>query len=207
MATTVAEVMAHEPVTVNADTPISEAAREMRTSNTGDVLVMDSGRLVGIVTDRDIAIRIVAENKDPNTPAREAVSAGDLPRSPPTPRWNRPPRSCVAERSAGFPSWRVTDPSASSASATSPSNATKLQRWPTSALPNPTSSPDCQSSRALVGRSCPTLSRLRSPHGRGTIRRQAVPRNPSRRAPRTGALLPGRPRSCSLQPAADWPAG
>ena len=78
MATTVAEVMAHEPATVNADTPVSEAAREMRTSNTGNVLVMDDGRLIGILTDRDIAIRVVAENKDPNTPVRQAVSAGDL---------------------------------------------------------------------------------------------------------------------------------
>jgi CBS domain-containing protein len=78
MATTVAEVMTHEPATVNADTPTSEAAREMRTSNTGDVLVTDGGQLVGIVTDRDIAIRIVAEDKSPSTPVREACSSQDL---------------------------------------------------------------------------------------------------------------------------------
>ncbi len=78
MATTVAEVMTHDPATVNADTPISEAAREMRASNTGDVLVVDSGRLIGIVTDRDIVIRVLADNKDPRTPVREACSGDDL---------------------------------------------------------------------------------------------------------------------------------
>jgi predicted transcriptional regulator len=44
MAITVAEVMAHNPATVNADSPISEAARIMRAADVGDVLVLDSGR-------------------------------------------------------------------------------------------------------------------------------------------------------------------
>ncbi len=50
----------------------------MREGNTGAVLVMDGGQLAGISTDRDIAIRGVAENKSPNTPVREAVSDRDL---------------------------------------------------------------------------------------------------------------------------------
>ncbi len=78
MATTVTEVMAHDPVTVSADAPVSAAAQHMRASDTGDVLVMDGGRLAGIITDRDIAIRVVAENKPPETPVREAYSGGDL---------------------------------------------------------------------------------------------------------------------------------
>ena len=78
MATTVADVMAHSPATVSIDAPISEAARQMRANDIGDVLVVDGGRLAGIVTDRDIVIRIVAENKDFNTPVREACSDGDL---------------------------------------------------------------------------------------------------------------------------------
>lgn len=78
MAITVAQVMARDPATVSADTPISEAARIMRAAGVGDVLVVDSGRLSGIVTDRDIAIRAVAENKDPHTPVREACSSIEL---------------------------------------------------------------------------------------------------------------------------------
>lgn len=78
MATTVADVMAHDPATVSADAPVSEAARHMRASDAGDVLVMDGRRLAGIITDRDIAIRVVAENKPPETPVREAYSDGDL---------------------------------------------------------------------------------------------------------------------------------
>lgn len=74
MATTVAEVMTSDLVTVDADAPISEAARQMRARNAGNVLVLDGGRLAGIVTDRDITIRAVAENKDPNTPVREVCS-------------------------------------------------------------------------------------------------------------------------------------
>lgn len=78
MATTVAEVMSRAPATVTSDTPISEAARQMRAHDIGDVLVVDGGRLAGIVTDRDIAIRIVAENRDLNTPVREVCSGQEL---------------------------------------------------------------------------------------------------------------------------------
>jgi CBS domain-containing protein len=78
MATTVAEVMTHSPATITGDAPVSEAAREMRASNIGDVLIVDGDRLVGIVTDRDIVVRVVADNKDPKTPVREACSDQEL---------------------------------------------------------------------------------------------------------------------------------
>ena len=78
MAITIAEVMTRPPATVTSDAPVSEAARHMRANNIRDVLVMDGGRLAGIVTDRDIAVRIVAENKDANTPVREACSGQEL---------------------------------------------------------------------------------------------------------------------------------
>jgi CBS domain-containing protein len=65
MATTVREVMTESPVILQADTPLIDGARRMRDENIGDVLVMKDGRLCGIVTDRDIAVRAVAEGKDP----------------------------------------------------------------------------------------------------------------------------------------------
>ncbi|MGH3916076.1 MAG: CBS domain-containing protein [Pseudonocardiaceae bacterium] len=78
MATTVAEVMTTNPVTVNADAPISEAARQMRINDVGDVLIVDNERLIGIITDRDIAVRAVADNKAPSTPVREVCIIGEL---------------------------------------------------------------------------------------------------------------------------------
>lgn len=78
MATTVAEVMTTDPATVDLDTPVSEAARAMRARNVGDVLVLDRARLTGIVTDRDITIRVVADDKPLSTPVREACSGEDL---------------------------------------------------------------------------------------------------------------------------------
>jgi CBS domain-containing protein len=78
MATTVSDVMTRNPETVEVDEPVVEAARRMRDADTGDVIVLDNGRVVGVLTDRDIAIRVVAENKDLSTPVREACSATDL---------------------------------------------------------------------------------------------------------------------------------
>lgn len=78
MATTVAEIMARDPQTISADDTVADAARRMRDSDTGDVLVLDGGTLIGIITDRDIAVRVVAEGRDPGTSAREACSASAL---------------------------------------------------------------------------------------------------------------------------------
>jgi CBS domain-containing protein len=78
MATTVSDVMTRNPETVEVSEPVVEAARRMRDADTGDVIVVDNGRVVGLLTDRDIAVRVVAENMDPSTPVREACSATDL---------------------------------------------------------------------------------------------------------------------------------
>src|SRR4029453_798694 len=52
-------------VTVSRDTPLADAARMMRDSDVGPLPVADEGRLVGVLTDRDITIRAVANGKDP----------------------------------------------------------------------------------------------------------------------------------------------
>ncbi len=57
--------MTTELVTVPPSSDIQEAARLMRTADIGDVLVTDQNRLVGILTDRDITVRVVAEGLDP----------------------------------------------------------------------------------------------------------------------------------------------
>ena len=48
----------------------------------GNVIVLDNGTVSGIVTDRDIAVRLVAEDKDPNTPVSEIISGGMVTASP-----------------------------------------------------------------------------------------------------------------------------
>jgi CBS domain-containing protein len=72
MARTINEVMTHDPRTVSADAPLTEVAKVMAEADIGDVLVEDSGKLEGIVTDRDIVVRALAEGRDPSqTKARD----------------------------------------------------------------------------------------------------------------------------------------
>jgi CBS domain-containing protein len=73
MARKVEEIMTRDPRTVDADDPIVDAARTMRDSDIGDVVVMDGGQVGGIVTDRDIVVRGVAEGRDPESTAVSEV--------------------------------------------------------------------------------------------------------------------------------------
>jgi CBS domain-containing protein len=61
----VREVMTPNPIIMNHDASAQEAARHMRDAEVGDVLVQQDGKLVGIVTDRDIVLRVVADGKSP----------------------------------------------------------------------------------------------------------------------------------------------
>ncbi len=65
---TIHEVMTKDPLTVDESAPVSEAARIMRDANIGDVLVTrPDGSVCGIVTDRDLALSVVAEGNDPTS--------------------------------------------------------------------------------------------------------------------------------------------
>lgn len=64
MASTVRDVMTANPTCLDARSNLVDAARSMRDGGMGAVIVMDGTTLCGIVTDRDIAIRAVAESKD-----------------------------------------------------------------------------------------------------------------------------------------------
>jgi CBS domain-containing protein len=71
---TVREVMTATPETVMPDTSLADAAKVMDRADIGDVLIVDgTAQLRGIVTDRDIAIRAVAEGRDPNTSTVEEI--------------------------------------------------------------------------------------------------------------------------------------
>jgi CBS domain-containing protein len=78
MATTVGQIMSRNPRTLAAEAPVSAAARCMREEDIGDVVVLDDGRLVGILTDRDITVRVVAADLPPSTPIRAVCSTVEL---------------------------------------------------------------------------------------------------------------------------------
>jgi CBS domain-containing protein len=73
MAQTVEEIMTRDPRTVDAGDTIVDAARVMRDADIGDVVVMEDGQVSGIVTDRDIVVRAIAEGRD-----ADSTSVGDV---------------------------------------------------------------------------------------------------------------------------------
>ena len=68
------DVMTSNPTCLSPDDSIQNAARIMRDEDTGVVPVVENGRAVGIVTDRDIVVRAVAEDGKLNLPIREIVT-------------------------------------------------------------------------------------------------------------------------------------
>lgn len=69
------EIMTSSVTTAAVETPLREVAALMREGDMGSVPVVDGGKLVGIVTDRDIVVRAVAEGKGPETPVGEAMTS------------------------------------------------------------------------------------------------------------------------------------
>lgn len=77
MARTVEEIMTRDPRTVEIGDSLVDAAREMRDGNIGNVIVTDGGRVAGIVTDRDIVVRAMAEGGEPQrTTVGDVCSSG-----------------------------------------------------------------------------------------------------------------------------------
>jgi CBS domain-containing protein len=70
--------MTSNPTSVVADNPVVEAARIMKDKDVGIVPVVEGGRLVGTVTDRDIAVRVVAEGKDPQSVRVREIASTDV---------------------------------------------------------------------------------------------------------------------------------
>jgi CBS domain-containing protein len=67
MATLVREIMCLDPECVSPDASLREVAELMKEAGVGDVLIRDDdGRLCGIITDRDLVTRGLAEGKDPD---------------------------------------------------------------------------------------------------------------------------------------------
>jgi CBS domain-containing protein len=78
MADTVREAMTPDPKTVDASSPVAEAAKLMRDNDIGAVLVTEADTVTGIVTDRDIVVRAVADGLDPGEARAGDVCSSEL---------------------------------------------------------------------------------------------------------------------------------
>jgi len=72
----VKELMSRDVKVINPDMTISEAAKKMRDGDFGMMPVGEGDRMVGTISDRDIAVRAVAEGKDGGTMVRDVMSEG-----------------------------------------------------------------------------------------------------------------------------------
>ena len=71
----VSDVMTRDVQTVRPDQTAKEAASFMLSADAGSIPVTDGDRLVGMITDRDIAVRGVAKGNGPDTPVRDLMSS------------------------------------------------------------------------------------------------------------------------------------
>jgi CBS domain-containing protein len=72
------DVMTSDVVTVNAGTPVVEAAKTMIQEEKGPLPIVEGERVVAIVTDRDLVSRVVAAGRDPNSVTVDEVASKDL---------------------------------------------------------------------------------------------------------------------------------
>lgn len=70
------EVMTRDVTVISPDTTIGDAAKKMRDGDFGMLPVGENDRMIGAISDRDIAIRAVAEGKGPKTAVRDVMSHG-----------------------------------------------------------------------------------------------------------------------------------
>jgi CBS domain-containing protein len=67
MAKTIHDLMTSNPSTIEPDKTVADAAKLMRDEDAGLIPIVEGQKLAGTITDRDIAIRVVAEGKDPQS--------------------------------------------------------------------------------------------------------------------------------------------
>jgi CBS domain-containing protein len=72
------DVMSPDAEVIRADATLQEAAERMKARNIGSVLVRDADQFVGILTDRDLIVRAIAEGRDPKTTQVRAVMTPEI---------------------------------------------------------------------------------------------------------------------------------
>ena len=78
MTKSIGDLMTNNPCSIDADKPVSYAAKMMRDEDVGLAPIVEGDTPIGTLTDRDIAIRVVAEGKDPNQTKVRDVASKDL---------------------------------------------------------------------------------------------------------------------------------
>jgi CBS domain-containing protein len=74
MAKTVQEIMTRNPTCARPESAAADAAQMMRREDVGAIPVVDGDRLIGIVTDRDLALDVLGERKPHETPVRDVMT-------------------------------------------------------------------------------------------------------------------------------------
>lgn len=74
----VKDIMSKDVEIVFPNTPLKEVAKKMQKRNCGSVVVVENDRLVGMITDRDIALRCLAEEHDPVGTTAAAVMTKEI---------------------------------------------------------------------------------------------------------------------------------
>jgi CBS domain-containing protein len=74
----VRDVMTQNPTSCNPSASVVDAAKMMASEDVGSVPVVKDGRLAGVVTDRDIVVRVLAEGRDPNSTTVGEIASSDL---------------------------------------------------------------------------------------------------------------------------------
>ncbi len=72
------DLMTGNPTTCEPSTTIVEAAKVMAQEDVGPVPIVEGGRIVGIVTDRDLVVRVLAEGRDPSSTTIGEIASADL---------------------------------------------------------------------------------------------------------------------------------
>ena len=74
----VSDVMTAQVVTATPETSVRKVAKMMSEIDSGAVPIVEDGKVIGLVTDRDIVLRVVAEGRSFDSPISEAMSEGDV---------------------------------------------------------------------------------------------------------------------------------
>jgi CBS domain-containing protein len=72
------DIMARDLATAQSGSALRDAARLMRDDDTGAVIVTDGDQMTGLLTDRDIAVRAVAEGRDPDSTTAGEICTKDI---------------------------------------------------------------------------------------------------------------------------------
>jgi len=78
MAKKINDSMSTNPCSIDAGKPVSYAAKMMRDEDVGFAPIVEGDRLVGALTDRDIAVKVVAEGRDPDSTLVSEVATSSL---------------------------------------------------------------------------------------------------------------------------------